>query len=433
MTIEHMFDKVKDMGGAVRERLAGYEVRAAFQRDRLEILEEFRHAAASAGAAECRLLRTIASCDRAELWREDGCRNTMQWVSQRLGVSRWKAARFVHAGRVLHRLPLTSAALERGALSLDKVLELCRFATPETETALVKWATKVTVGSIRERGDLEIARSLEKVKKAQDERYVQWWRSDDDEMLCIQAMLPSDQGAKVTAAIDRLAAQIPAVEAQGGDTAAEQPSICQRRADALVQMASVQIAGDEDSDRASVVVHATLDALSRDEGNGQVARGPVLHPETVRKFSCDARLQFVLHGKDGNAVGIGRTSEVVPRWLRRQMLHRDGHRCTFPNCEARRFLHAHHIHHWARGGVTDLDNLTTLCSAHHDLVHEGRWSVHRDASGELIWFRAGGRMYRSGLAPPTPGRAEEPRSERDRLRLIETRGYSRLLALAAAL
>jgi len=31
--------------------------------------------------------------------------------------------------------------------------------------------------------------------------------------------------------------------------------------------------------------------------------------------------------------------------------------------------------HWADGGPTDLANLVLLCTAHHDLVHHGGWTV----------------------------------------------------------
>ena len=50
---------------------------------------------------------------------------------------------------------------------------------------------------------------------------------------------------------------------------------------------------------------------------------------------------------------------------------RDGG-CRFPGCTHDRWLHAHHIRHWANGGATDSENLVTLCGFHHRLVHDGR-------------------------------------------------------------
>jgi predicted restriction endonuclease len=38
-------------------------------------------------------------------------------------------------------------------------------------------------------------------------------------------------------------------------------------------------------------------------------------------------------------------------------------------------IDGHHLRHWARGGSTDLDNLVTICRAHHWKVHEGGWRL----------------------------------------------------------
>ncbi|WP_146053575.1 HNH endonuclease signature motif containing protein, partial [Amycolatopsis lurida] len=43
--------------------------------------------------------------------------------------------------------------------------------------------------------------------------------------------------------------------------------------------------------------------------------------------------------------------------------------------------HAHHIHHWADGGPTDLRNLVLLCGFHHRLIHHGDWEVRMAADG----------------------------------------------------
>jgi hypothetical protein len=92
-------------------------------------------------------------------------------------------------------------------------------------------------------------------------------------------------------------------------------------------------------------------------------------------------------------LGIGRTSQVVPQWLERPLLHRD-RGCTFPGCGARRLLHAHHILHWVGdGGPTEIPNLVLVCSFHHRLVHEHGWRVSLDRSGVTAWYRPGGRPY----------------------------------------
>lgn len=50
---------------------------------------------------------------------------------------------------------------------------------------------------------------------------------------------------------------------------------------------------------------------------------------------------------------------------------RDGFKCQFPYCRTTRLrsLTAHHITPACQGGTNDLDNLITLCDAHHKALH----------------------------------------------------------------
>ena len=64
-----------------------------------------------------------------------------------------------------------------------------------------------------------------------------------------------------------------------------------------------------------------------------------------------------------------------------------------PGCERARWVHAHHLVHWANGGPTDLDNLATLCGYHHRLVHDGGWRIEGSPNGDLIFIRPDGRPY----------------------------------------
>ncbi|PWU22851.1 MAG: hypothetical protein C5B49_00015 [Bdellovibrio sp.] len=55
---------------------------------------------------------------------------------------------------------------------------------------------------------------------------------------------------------------------------------------------------------------------------------------------------------------------------------RDGGRCTFVDpvtgkrCQNDRWLHFHHIVGVAQGGGNNPENISSLCAAHHDLVHQ---------------------------------------------------------------
>jgi hypothetical protein len=76
----------------------------------------------------------------------------------------------------------------------------------------------------------------------------------------------------------------------------------------------------------------------------------------------------------GPGLRIGRRGHI-PNELRRQVLERDGFRCTYTapdgqRCECTRFLQIHHDHAWAKGGPETLENLRLLCSTHNQLLAE---------------------------------------------------------------
>jgi len=171
-------------------------------------------------------------------------------------------------------------------------------------------------------------------------------------------------------------------------------------------LCSREIAIDQDHDRATVVVHARLEDLAGD-GSCEIEGGPVIHPETARRLACDCRLEITVHDRDDNPIGLGRASRTPSASLVRQLRHRDGG-CTFPGCDSRSFLHAHHIRHWIRGGPTDPDNLVLACPFHHKLVHEYGWDVRLEPWGQATWLRPDGRIY--DPAPPLPAEAIGERS-----------------------
>jgi len=349
---------------------------------------------ARACAAHRDLLRLIARADRAEHWRGSGARDMAHWLWMRYGVSDWKARRWIAAAHALESLPRVSEALASGELGIDKVVELTRFATPETEARLVPWARGISCGAIRRRADVAARQDRIEAEGTERARFASWWWFDGGRRFGLEAELPAAQGAIVERALARLAGQIPVMPGEEGPDGAEA-----RRADALVTLASARLASDPDPDRAAVVVHASAEALASDDRGCEIGSGGVIHPATARRLLCNARVQAMVEDDSGQLVRMGRMTREPPAWMVRQLRHRD-QGCTFPGCGTRSFTHAHHVVWWERGGPTDLENLVLVCSFHHRLVHEYGWHLRRLPDGEVRWFRPDGSGYRAGPAPP---------------------------------
>lgn len=111
----------------------------------------------------------------------------------------------------------------------------------------------------------------------------------------------------------------------------------------------------------------------------------------------------VTEDPDGSVLDVGRRTRIIPTALRRAMKIRD-RGCRFPSCTNTRYTHGHHIRHWAHGGSTCLENLITLCSAHHRLVHEGDITMG-SRNGQPIFLRPDGEVIeaRPTCVDPGPG------------------------------
>lgn len=350
-------------------------------------------------------LRDLVRCDRLGAWEGDGARSFAEWLSGRYGISNWKARRQIEAAYALEHLPRIAAALASGVLSLDKTVELTRLATPETERKLITWARRVSPSAIRQRGDRERKPAVEEAEQTEKRRYLNLWEQDDG-CLQIDGLLPPAEGAVVKSAIDRLAAQLPKMPLEEGSAPWEETTFDMLRADALGLIASARIAGDNDPDRATVVLHVTPESLTSGTLESELAGGQGLDPATAQRLSCDCRMQWVAE-KDG-WVQAEPVSQSAPRWLRRLVLRRSKGRCSFPGCGSAAFLQCHHLRHWSRGGKTAYVNLVALCHSHHKLVHEYRWSVTLE-NDEPVFFRPSGRVY--DPVPPAAQAELEPALE----------------------
>jgi hypothetical protein len=229
--------------------------------------------------------------------------------------------------------------------------------------------------------------------------------------MSLHGSFPAADGIAITTAIERLAQKMVVSPADNGDKDDPATTIEARRADALSRLAATVIADDADSDRATVVIHAELDALISGEGNATIDSRVALHPAVTARLLCDCRYQPVAHGDHGLVIGIGTTSQLIPRWLRRQVEYRDHHRCTFPGCGSKAYLQVHHVVWWPQG-PTEIDNLTLVCWAHHKLVHEHGWHVTLAPDQTTRWFRPVWTPYGPRPAPEPPVRESSSRRGR---------------------
>jgi len=357
--------------------------------------------AARLHAATYELLVLIRQFDTSGGWSDAGALSCAHWLNWRIGLGLGAAREKVRVAHALADLPQISAAMARGTLSFSKVRALTRVATPATETRLLDLALSATAAQVERftrawrRVDRTVA--ADETARRHLHRHLDVW-VDDDGMVVLRGRLSPEVGAVVQRALEAASEQLRQASAPADDAhgLAQEVTPAQRRADALGLLAESALAHELDrgtaGDRYQVVLHVEGDSLRADGTAGQAvledAGGSHLSAETYQRLACDASLVVMQHAPDGTVLDVGRKTRTIPPAIRRALAARD-RQCCFPGCAARH-CDAHHIHHWAEGGATSLDNLTLLCRHHHRAVHEERFTVARHPNGELTFRRPDG-------------------------------------------
>ena len=387
--------------------------------------------AAGIHAATYRLLTLLREFDEREGWN-NGFVSCAHWLHWRTGIDLGASREKVRVARALGALPRISWAMEHGELSYAKVRALTRVATAENESALLDVAVCATAAQVERfvRGWRRVDRASEALddERRHLARELRTW-VDNDGMVVLRGRLTPEAGAVVLRALEAASDRL-FQDARGcptGDALSEEVTPAQRGADALVLLAETALAGDLDrgtaGDRYQVVIHVdgaadgagvegrrVIEAPSaRASADAGPDAGGVLElhhgvervsAETSRRLSCDAAV--VTMARDDGRVGdaASRRTRTIPAAVRRALAARDG-TCRFPGCTSRR-CDAHHIEHWADGGVTHVSNLVLLCRRHHRAVHEGGFDVTTGPAGTLEFWRPDGARLRETPSASVP-------------------------------
>lgn len=444
------------------------------------VRRELGRLAARIASATCDFLALVAELDRREGWAGQGITSCAHWLSIYCGLSSGAAREQVRVARALEHLPRTQEMFRAGRLSFSKVRALTRVATSEDEAELLAVALSATANQLeRLVSGIRRAESLADVNVRHARRSLTW-REEEDGSTTFTVRCDPEDAATILETLEQFrdvsegghpqtgsgdddadSGGGPVGEADG--VSAETPTgRAASMLDALVLLcANAALPGKEPGEwrealgsrRSETVLHATLEdladaggahaaapahtttpaaAATAESGRGRgVARsgsvgrlvgprlelGPVLHPETARRLTCDTGVTLMLHkrstttsghgvftvvpsARPGATIDVGKRRRLATARQLKALWERD-QGCRYPGCGRRRFLHAHHVIHWSRGGRTDLCNLVLVCSTHHRLLHEGEYTLRLDHEARAITILSptGRVVARSGYRP----------------------------------
>jgi hypothetical protein len=379
-------------------------------------------------------LADIAEFDRAQAWRGDGASSMTVWVTDQCGVSASTARQWVRAAANLAELPGLSESLASGEMSLDKVAPLAEVASPETEAEIRSAAAHWTVKQARDLAEWHRATEEALAGKAErefeqrtlrfnDARRTMWVAFTRDEYALAKSALvgrvsADDVKARGASSAGEGSPRGDGGSAPGGETNGEYVPYDQRLYDILIELfqgAAAAAGGDPGRPgrpggdtatagrsrvlRPRLVLHAPLSLLMGiDSGVAELEGvGPVA-AEVARRLACDARVTLSVEGPDGSIIDQGRARREPTMAQRIEIARRDKG-CRVPGCPYCEFTDIHHMRHWGKGGLTNLDNLITLCGRHHNAVHELGWSMRGDANGEVTFVTPTGQTM---ISVPSP-------------------------------
>jgi len=427
---------------------ASHHPRAGFYPDNERVIklnhlaDNITELVAHLDAGTFRLLKLICEFDKDEGWEGSGIRSCAHWLNWKCGMSMGSARERVRVARALPELPGISAAFCKGKVSYSKVRAMTRVATAKNEAALLQVALHGTASHVETQ--VRLYRKTKRIEALEEEnlrhghRELTWY-VDDDGYWVFKGRFTPEQGALLQKALEAAGDQLFDEQQHVPEDVDEEidrnipldsttpEPVSQKRADELARVVEgfLASAGHDQSGGDKYMVNIHTDKVNwcaasregalgyietlKEDGSGAEAefedRGHV-PAETCRRLACDCSIVHWHENKQGDPLNIGRKTRSIPPAIRRALQRRD-QGCRFPGCTCTRFVDAHHIHHWADGGETSMDNLVLLCRTHHRLVHEAGYGVRFEVGQGAVFSLPDGKIIPRG--PDTRSRGKEVR------------------------
>ena len=354
------------------------------------------------------VLMAIALFDSLNLAARFGSSSTAMWMIRSLSLPNSSAHEYVKVARTLDTFSRLADAFLEGRLNYSKVRLLLPHLTAATEEELVELAVGMTYH------ELELA--LLKFRSGDGPRgrksYVRL-KARDDGRIGLWADFNAAEGARVMAAlkVGELAwHDVDWDELEGGDGALDEAKVdseIDRRTRSssgcsgfglplgeallsafmgIVNIALTQPRNPLRSPGAHVNIVMTTD------GRAYLPNNPGAPSAAVENFLSNASYRVNRVDSEGLLLNTGRSFRLANESQVNALMLMWRGTCAMPGCTHTRFMEMHHIHEWADGGPTDLENLLPLCSACHSMVSDGFVKILKDSGDIHFVFPDGSRF-----------------------------------------
>jgi 5-methylcytosine-specific restriction endonuclease McrA len=290
---------------------------------------------------ESQLIHVLQEVDRAKFFKKLGQPSLFAYATQVLGLSESLAYAFITVARKCKEIDQLQAAIDSEQLSVSKAVRITSSLTTETTEELIAFAKVHSSKEI----DCEMARRNPK--------------------------------SQVKSVVKPLSENLVEIKLTVSKATYEKWN----RAQSLE-------AQKQKSSKMENVLEAVLDDYLR-------------HHDPVKKAECAKQkakpcLSKVMEERNLKETSPSMAERRIPLTAEQKhtVFRRDQGKCTHVNasgqrCNQDRWIEVHHIVPLSQGGSNEPENLTTLCSFHHDLVHQ----LSLPIDGQVTWLRSAMRAY----------------------------------------
>jgi hypothetical protein len=331
-------------------------------------------------ASSAQLLLLIAELDRRRIPRSEHELSTTAWLMYFCRMAATEASGTVKTARSLTLMPQITEQAVAGNITPNgvKLLGLARDKHPdeftEHETVFADIATYLDARDLRQalsgwEQQVDFPAALEDAESARLRRRF-YFNQTYEGMWSAAGHLDPESGHVISTA---LRSQTDPANLGRDD----HRSMPQRNADALVDVCRFWLDHNDDisisgGERPHITVTIPYATLTGDERRLGEIDGSAVDPEAIRRLACDAGIVRIVVDGESQPLDVGRRVRTVTPAIRRALELRDGG-CSWAGCIVpASWCDAHHVIHWAFGGVTSLINLILLCRRHHVAVHSGK-------------------------------------------------------------
>jgi hypothetical protein len=334
----------------------------------------------------------VADFDASGAWGPSGARSAAAWMTHECQIPKKDAARQVRRGRHCRHLPLFEAAWLAGEITADYLDLVASVRRPSTEAALardeamlVELAKKLTyeefVRVIRywaQHADPDGAEADDMERRARRDVYL----VPSVGGTCLGTMtFDAISGAIVIAELERLEHELfeadwaKAKEELGRDPRLDElgRTSAQRRADAMVEMATRSASAPADGRRPAPLFSVLVDYQTLSGRMCQLAQGDgtVLTPGSLLPWLDQAYVERAVFAP-GQRAECSVTARFFTGGTRRAIELRD-QVCQHPFCnQPVEKCQVDHIIEYSQGGLTTQENGRLLCAFHNRLRNQRR-------------------------------------------------------------